>query len=311
MTSLATIPPRTSICLDCRTALVDGEACDGGKKHRVTSLATHAGRQKLLDEVWGPANVRRQLKRATRSGGGGAIGGSILDGCGSGADCSGCDVPSGGGEILGAILVIIVGAIVVIVLGWLVMKLVAYIREKMNRPKPFGALAEGPKMRGRGVRGKVVAAQRSDSPIDDEPCVAYALEYRAKRVVSGAVMLRDAATRGFDVVTTEGRKVRVPAGRIRLDGRPSKIGGSDARMNAAAHVGAIDAQLDTNLTQNDPTEDPFPWDEVVQTVLAPGDEVEVLGDLAPTADPEAASAYRESASLLVPVGVPRLVKISG
>jgi hypothetical protein len=302
--ALAKIPPRNAVCLDCRTALVDGEACDAGRKHRVVSLAKDDGRKKLVDEVWGPANVRRQIKRAARAGSGGATFGGMFDGCGS-ADCSGCDVPSGGGDVIAFILVAIVGAIVMVIVGWLILALVRYIRDKLDRPKPFGALARTPALRGRGVAGKVVAAARADSPASDDPCVAFALEYRCRRVISGAVMLHDAATRGFDVVTKDGRKVRVPAGRIRLDGVFARVG-SNARARAAAHLETIDPSRDPNLVSvEDGTTDPFPFDDVVQAVVRPGDEVEVLGELAPIADPDAStgSAYRESAGMLVPVGV--------
>lgn len=307
MKAIAKIPPRTSICLDCRTALAEGEACDGGRKHRVVSLAKREGRAKLVDEVWGPANTKRQLRRAAKNGGGGATLGSMLDGCGGG-DCGGCDVPSGGGEILGAILVVVIGAIVAVLVGWLVLVIVRLVREKLDTPKPFGALDREPAIRGRGVAGKVVAAERSDSPLDT-PSVAYALEYRCRRVLSGAVMLRDAATRGFDVALKDGRKARVPAGRIRIDGVPHRA--RDARAAATAHIETIDRFCDADLAKVDPTSDPFPFDDVVEVVLRPGDEIELVGELAPTADPGAGgAAYREAASLLVPVGVPRVRVVS-
>jgi hypothetical protein len=59
-------PRRTRICLDCRSALCEGEECDGaavdpGKRHRAVTLDA-AGRAALVNEVWGPPSLRRQAK---------------------------------------------------------------------------------------------------------------------------------------------------------------------------------------------------------------------------------------------------------
>ncbi len=302
--ALAKIPPRTSVCLDCRTALVAGEGCDGGKKHRVTSLANESGKRRLVVEVWGPASMKRQLRNAGKAGSGGAGAGSLLQGCG---DCGGCDVGAGGGEIIAILAVAAAAAIAAVLVGWLLLKLFRYVRERLDRPKPFGALSAAPVLRGRGVTGKVVGDLRSDSPLD-EPSLAYALEYRCRRVLSGAVMLRDAATRGFDVALKDGRKARVPAGRIRIDG-VFAARGSRTRAAAMAHLETIDPSRDREpIAEENETTNPFPFDDVVEIDLLPGDEIELVGELAPTADPEAStgSAYRDSASLLVPVGVPRI-----
>ncbi len=297
------IPPRTSVCLDCRTALRDGEPCDGGRKHRVTSLKSESGKKKLVDEVWGPASFKRQLRTAAKNGSGGAgLGG--LEGC-SGGDCGGCDAASGGGEIIAVIAVVAIAAIAAVIVGWLLLKLFRYVRERLDKPKPFGALSKAPALRGHGVTGKIVGDLRSDSPLD-EPSVAYALEYRCRRVISGAVMLRDAATRGFDLALKDGRRARVPPGRIRIDGLFSARG-SRTRAAAAAHLETIDPSRDREtIGAEDGTKDPFPFDDVVELVLLPGDEVELVGELTATADPDtsAGSAYRESAALLVPRGVP-------
>src|SRR5262249_38208265 len=111
-------PRRTSICLDCRTALTEGETCDGGPRHRVVSLTTLEGRAKLLDEVWGPPSVRRRAKQLAKAGGGGAGLGAIFDGCSD----LGCDAVASPGDLIGAILVGLVVTGVFVLLSWVGMK---------------------------------------------------------------------------------------------------------------------------------------------------------------------------------------------
>src|SRR5512143_1391716 len=82
-------PERTTICLDCRTALPAATPCPGGANHRVTSLRDREGREQLLHEVWGPKSLRRRIREAGRAGIAGSAGGSFLNACSS------CDIGMG------------------------------------------------------------------------------------------------------------------------------------------------------------------------------------------------------------------------
>src|SRR5438067_1790531 len=76
ITATAEAPRRTHVCLDCRSLLLPGEACDLGRgsrqAHRVVPLALAEGRELLVREVWGPPSLRRQAKAIARAGAGGA-----------------------------------------------------------------------------------------------------------------------------------------------------------------------------------------------------------------------------------------------
>jgi hypothetical protein len=50
--------------------------------------------------------------------------------------------------------------------------------------------------------------------------------------------------------------------------------------------------------------DPIPSDEAAEVLLRPGDAIEIVGELAPVADPTRQGGYREAAMVLAPSQVP-------
>jgi hypothetical protein len=285
---------RKRVCIDCRSVLADGETC--APKHRVADLATNKGRESLLDEVWGPPTFRRQFKRLAKAGGGGATAGGIANGC-DGGGCTGCDASGLGlGEAAAAILFVIAAALIAVVVVWLLYKGIRLLRDYLNRPKPHGAVAPPPLARGGALAGVVEGdRERSDTPASDDASVGYALEYSASRVVGGAVMLIDSATRGFDVKLDDGRRVRVAPGTIRLVADRHALGGGEREL-AASHLDAIDPARTRVLDAENPTTDAFPYDTVRESLLRVGDRVEVTCGVESMPDPDAAEGgYRGAA----------------
>jgi len=303
-TSLAPVPAqqplapsalRTSICIDCRTLLAEGERCDAGHRHRVVSLKSPEGRGALLDEVWGPPSVRRRAMQLAKAGGGGLTFGSVFDGC------TACDACTTGGD-LGEFAVIVAGimliAAVVVVVYYVLIKIIEAIQAWRNRLKPHGALRRPASVgRGASFMGSVTQAATLNAPASQTPCAAYALDLASRRFLGGELMLHDAATAGFEVRLEDGRRVQVPAGRIRLEGVAGLESGTSTLQSYLQSIDPARGNADDL--------DPLPFDEVRETRLCKGDRVQIHGTLEPIPDPEApAGDYRQAAPVIyVPVGV--------
>jgi hypothetical protein len=103
-------------------------------------------------------------------------------------------------------------------------------------------------------------------------------------------------TAGFDVTLDDGRRVRVPPGRVTVVGKLPAADIDRARVDA--FLGDVDAGGAALPL--------FPYDHARALALNEGDRVDVLGDLETSADGSQGHGYRASAGLLVPVGVPVL-----
>jgi hypothetical protein len=288
---------RARICIDCRTLLGPDERCDGGPAHRVTSLETKKGREKLLDEVWGPPDARRRAQQLAKAGGGGlGIGSALEGGCGS------CDA---GPEAFFVVIAIFLIAAAVVAVVWLGMKIVEWIRAYRNRPKPNGGLKRPASIGRRGaIAGVVQWPARLDAPASNADCVAWALDLRCKRFLRADLMLHDAETAGFEVKLDDGTVARIPAGRIRLEGPAERMGRSDVPA-----VEKFVESLAPKVTGPDEftTElEPIPYDIVDEVLVRPGDRVQIFGELEREVDPAATAGYREAGAVLVPKGVPAI-----
>jgi hypothetical protein len=298
------IPARHRLCLGCRTLLAAGETCGGLRGHVAAALDKPADRARLDDEVWGPDSRARKLRQAAKVGAGGGAFGGALQGCNA-CDAlqglEGCGNLADAGEGIVAVLVFIVAAaafaIVAALVGWLVMALVRYIRGRMDKPKPHGALRKPPRASGRSNGAGVVSGNaRVELPWKDGEAVAYALELHTKAAFGGGALLRDAMTVGFDVTLDDGRIVRVPPGRVTMVGKLE---------NASVDRERVDRFLD-DIDEKHAERTLFPYDYAKVVAIAPGDRVEILGELETTADGAQGHGYRASAGLLAPVGVPVL-----
>lgn len=294
-----------AVCLDCRTALLDGEACDGGPNHRVRALADDQQREDYLTTVWGPPSVRQRFKRYGKAGVAGGSAGGFIEGCATvGSECASFAEPTPLGAVFIAFL-IAGGAVVA--LYWLVSFIVRRIRLARNRPRPNGAARKlrlpgaSQRLRGRVVAGGV----ETISPLGGRDCVGFYLELRCTRRASGlAAMLRDGATSGLTLELDSGEQVRVPPGRLRVV--------SDRRWRSS-----MPEELEGHLRvlEGRPTALSelvlFPHDQARETTVELGDRFAIVSPVERQVDAHGAVAgYRDAApSFLVPRGVPVLRKL--
>jgi hypothetical protein len=315
-------PKRTSVCRECRTAYVDGETgCDKGDKHTVLSLSDEEQREQLVSEVWGPPSARRQAREAAAAGGAGGASAGAAE-CG-GAECTeaGCETAdlsgcgdAAGSEIGAVLLAIAVVAIVCVAAYFIIRAIVRYVRKRRAakarenaRLKPRGALTR-PKGMGKrtGYVGKVVGKASIPDPITGEDCVAYGVKLRTNRHLTGDIMLRDAATVGFDIELDSGEVVRVPAGRVVMD-----LHGADKLSDSKANRELVDAYLSEIDLYHGSIDTALPWDKAHLRLIRAGDRVSLRGDVERAVDTETSDVehgYRDAAaSILVPRGVPQLI----
>ena len=289
--------PRARVCIDCRTLLGPKETCDGGPKHRVTSIETPTGRNALRTEVWGPPSVRRRAKQLAKAGGTSLGAGTIFEGCSGCSDCGGVALE---GEFIVVVAVIALIAAVGALLYWIVVKIVEAVRAYQNRPRPNGGITKPPSLgRKAGPTGVVIGQTNMLAPATGKQCVAWALDLRNERFLGTDLMLHDAETSGFEVKLDDGTLLRVPGGRIRLEGPKKRVDRSDAP--------SLETFVQTISPEDDPEDeglDAFPYDTVDEVVVRPGDRVRVFGALEREVDPDVPGGYRAPNAVLVPKDVP-------
>jgi hypothetical protein len=292
------------VCLGCRTLLADGETCGAKRGHDAVALGVPAQRARLDDEVWGPDSRARKLRQAAKAGASGGLFGGAMQGCGAldGLQLlEGCGDLAGAGEgifaVLAALVAIVVAAIVTAVFAGIVLGIVSLIRQRLDRPKPHGALRKPPKASGRfNGAGTVSGSAQMALPWKEGESLAYAFELHTKSAFGGGALLRDAMSAGFDVTLDDGRRVRVPPGRVTVLGTLPEAKLDNDRVDQ--FLGDVDPRRGARSV--------FPYDYGRGLELHAGDRVDVLGDLETGADGSEGNGYRASAGLLVPVGVPVL-----
>jgi hypothetical protein len=196
-------------------------------------------------------------------------------------------------------VLLVAGAFILIYLigAWIVRA----IQRRRQRLRPNGALRRPRLPAGGHHRGRVAVDASTVVGLSGAAGVAHALRLRTGRFLHSDLMLVDGRSAGFLVQLEDGRQVRVPAGRVRLQG-PVKRERVVSRARADLRVDRLDP-LGQQL-QSAEELDPIPYDRAGELVLRPGDPVELWGRLEPVVDPRAAhGGYRQpAASLLEPVG---------
>ena len=283
---------RRSMCVQCRTALGDGEPCDADATHDVVSLFDLVQREALVEAAWGPASVRlgahQGRLRARRAGG---IAG-ILAGLG-GIYLTWLIAPEWGPLYL-------IGAFAA---AALVSAATARAVFKPVVGFPAGAapaqLTQGKQI---GRCGEISGANALISPATGTDCVGYALELRLAGDWGDEVMYRDAACGSFEVHLDDGGIAHVPAGRFRLLG------------SMRQEIDVDNLELEDYMGELDPHRsslhlfDPLRYNIVCEQLLLPGDKIELVSTFEPRVTVGAgATLYRDSApSALAPIGVPVL-----
>ena len=293
---------RTAVCLTCRTALFPGEACDGDLAHEVVMLDRSDGRQQLVEAAWGPLEVRRReapppipSERAMALMLMVAV---VLVSIGVALALPGATAGP---------LHFIAAAVVMTLFGGGVHLLTTRHRDAF----PVGGrhlLGDGgagdvePTSLALGMRGVATGHSALESPATGSECLAFAVELHLVGYWGDSVMYRDAVTCGFDILLSDGRIARVPAGRVRLI--------APMRQVIDVENAALEAYLRGVDPQHEPSSvlDPLRFNVVTEATLLLGDHVELLSRFEPEVNVKAApTGYREPAStLLAARGLPIL-----
>jgi hypothetical protein len=292
-------PRRNAVCIDCRTALAEGESC--APHHRVRSLHDPLEREELMEEVWGTPWMRQRALEATRVGVGAGTLSVLLKGC----EACGGGLACGLDDVCG-LVVLAVTVLACIVLGSLIGLLVQWHSRRSARLEPKAARADPPSLGPpTGATGVVRAVALARPPFGSERCVGFSVTFLLRGWLRRSqVMLRDAVTVGFEVALDSGEMVRIPPGRLCVEG--ATRGAQPCRVEA----------LERYLCQLDPERgaindlEPFPRDEVRQLLIRHGDRVEVLGPLERRVAPSGwDGSYREPAACTLSPAGPARVRI--
>jgi len=174
-----------------------------------------------------------------------------------------------------------------------------------SRQFPVGAtnLLDAAKLNG---CGEVIGESTLCSPATGTLCVAYAVELRLAGNGQDRVMYRDAVTSGFEIQLDDGSRARVPKGRIRLVGDMREAMDLD-NPELESYLAEIDGRR-----RPDTPYDPFRYNVVYESLVLPGDRIELLSAFEPRVNAKAPSTlYRKSMpSVLWPRTVPRIRQLT-
>jgi len=297
--------PVPCLCLVCRTVLGRGEPCDIDPLHAVAPLDSPHGRESVLAAVWGPGSARQRARELTRAGVGGGAAGGILEGIGQG--CGGCGELAGAGEagaIIGVILAILAVAFFAVVIAWLVGRAVVAWQRRKHRLRPRGAARNVDyRRRGAWVEGVVEAKAPMGSWTGQADCVAWGLEVRADESRDGDVVMRDGRAAPFAVRLADGRRVEVPAGRVRVQAEGEVPEHARERVDGDA----LKTQLGSLADRAEEYEALVPGEHAEVVMLNPGDRVRVHGPLEAVATGD--GGYRDGAAVFRSAGVAWLTRV--
>src|SRR5262249_9199105 len=155
------------------------------------------------------------------------------------------------------------------------------------------------------VSGVIQPVQGAASPLGGT-CVAFALELRNPSAEGGPVLLRDAASSGFEVATADGRRVRIAPGRVHLEGALS-LSPDDI------DVATLGQYLHALVPPSRHERNPFPYREVRALLLHAGDRIEVRAPLREVFYADGAGeGYRDSPTVVEePAVVPFVLLLQG
>jgi hypothetical protein len=134
-------------------------------------------------------------------------------------------------------------------------------------------------------------------------CVAWGLEVRADASRDGDVMMRDGRAAPFAVRLADGRRVEVPAGRVRVQAE----GEVPAHAREKVDGDALKEQLGSLAAGAEEYEALVPGEHAEVVMLNPGDRVRVHGPLEAVATGD--GGYRDGAAVFRPAGIAWLTRV--
>jgi hypothetical protein len=262
-------PVRTRICLECRTALSDGERCTW-VRHTILSPSDPQEKQRLMEAVWplGPPRPRPPLLLEL---------GMFVRTWFVGPPLSTGDSLSIPGDVPPPL-------------------------DLRAGPRVPRGASEEPLWTARTrYAGRVADGAPTElSPLGGEPCVAYGIWLLEPKADGSPILLRDGATIGFDVALDDGRLARIPRASADLVGEGSRMSSTREEHRLRRYLDRLFPGRGRRGERSH-----LPFRDVREAVVKPGDRVRLLADLESVPDHRSAvgSAYRESAgAVLSPVG---------
>jgi len=274
------------VCIACRHPV--SETCDL-PAHEVVTLDA-AGRERLLDAVWGDRDTRLGLRlarhrRTQRA---------------AAAATSGVAASAGISVLIGpSIPLIAAGGLFVAAVAATMSGVVRGSDDDLRFPLAAAPRPDTPVF----ASGTIVdAGDDQRSPASGLWCAAWAIELALSRRDTPRAVFRDAWCAGLEIALDGGARARVAPGPWRPAGPLVPLLDID-ELALDAHV----RRIDPAHQPHDPIA-PFHHDTVAEELLHVGDRVELRGAWAPVPDDAADPAlYRDAPpTVLVPLGWPAL-----
>lgn len=269
-------------CADCRSIVEAESGCDADATHRVYPLSDAAGRAALTRATWETrprdAERRAYLQQLQNRWFAAAAATGLIT-----AACMLLDEP-----LFGPYLPFLTGFLLLAAFALSLPKVGQRLTElKAPVRSPRGVhFAVVPPVA--GLPGRIAVEGDGSTP----PLVAFEL-----RLGDGATTLRHAWCRDHLVLLDDGRTVRIPAGRVRLQAGPERWE-ELPRAEATSYLRAIEPDPGPPATEGSDT--PFPFDGAFLLQARDGDEVRLESPLAAFEQREAGG------DALRPVGTPRV-----
>ncbi len=249
-----TWPKRTAICLDCRTTLADRRESHA-QGHTVVSLKRSAGREQLIDRVWGVWE-RQKGRSSPRSWAVEAVAIGI-----AAAGIAMVLLPFGHPGI-GMLMALVAGT------GKFLFTEATRARaiDRRVRATPLPGAKPPPRLSGgSSIVGTVSSGDTAPSPLTGTEAVAFSVTL-ATDAHYPAGSLNDGATLGFTITTAEGDTIEIPRGHIEIitHGKPL--------TRRKKHVERYLRDLDPLRARSD-DKDPFQHRHAAEVAIQIGDHI--------------------------------------
>jgi hypothetical protein len=282
--------PRRWICARCRLLLEERERCDNDPRHPTLALDDPKAREELQDQVW-VSTIERDVptKNAIDRLGAWGVMGSMIGGFAMAlvliahfADSPALLSRLDGWPIQ---LVVWTTAAFFAVAGSLTARRFTPKR-KVEQMLPAPAIVGAPLVSAApplGLPGRIEHARPIQAPWG-QSVAGFGIALIHSRALGGPVTLRDAACGELRVRLDDGRLVRVPPGRVRLEPSQPLEGHPERDQALRIYVATL------------VTEAPrcFPHDQVLAIALTEGDRVRVGCPLLPSVESDANRMYRDA-----------------
>jgi hypothetical protein len=293
----------TRLCLHCRVLVAAGTACPFGGRHPIVDLAEPWGRSELGAAVWGHTLPAFELDAQRRREMGAGLGAAVDPGW-SGAAAGAMVFLSG--LLLHSWTVGVSGGALA-----MLARLVTRARERRACyvPDPMGAPAPAPSpdpvVSAPALTGVAEGTPQLAAPLSGRPCLAFAVRLLARKGSRWPRVLLSYGRGGdFLAVRPEGGRVQVRAGALALLDAPAE---ESSRAISEEQVQALLAGLFAATAVRAPDlEIMFPWLWVQESLLLPGDRIQLVARLDPGGQAVAADccplAYKEDRVAASPPG---------